>query len=1008
QLHVRGVPVDWSAFFAGAGARRVELPTYAFQRTWFWPVGRIGGTGDVRAAGLGAAGHPLLGAAVEPAEGEGVLFTGLLSVGSHPWLADHVVMGRVLLPGTALLELAIRAGDEVGCHRVEELTLAAPLVLPEQGAVQVQVVVGAPGDSGRRSVGVYSRSEGAADAQWTRHAGGRLSAGVGVVDAGIELDGGVWPPVGAVAVGVEGCYERFEGLGFAYGPVFRGLRAVWRRGEEIFAEVSLPEGAEGEAAGFGLHPALLDSALHASLLGSDGAGGLPFSWEGVSLYATGASALRVRLSPVEGGAVSIAVADTAGGLVASVDSLVLRAVTAERFGGAGVGRDALFGLDWVPVRAGVSGSVVVVGPDPFGLGVPVCSGLASLVSGDSSVPGTVLVPVVGGSAGDVVGSAHVLVARVLALVQEWLGDGRFGGSRLVFVSRGAVGGVDVAAAAVWGLVRSAQSENPGCFGLVDLDPDSVVPGVVPVVDEPQVVVRGGEVRAGRLVRVVVEDSGSGVGSGLGTESGSEAGPVWDAGGTVLITGGTGGLGGVLARHLVAERGVRRLLLTSRRGMEAPGAAELVAELTGQGAEVTVAACDVADRAALAGLLGSVPGTHPLTAVVHTAGVLDDVTVGSLTSERLSAVLRPKADAGWYLHELTRGLDLSVFVVFSSVAGVFGGAGQGNYAAGNAFLDALVARRRAEGMPGVSLAWGPWERAGGMTGSVTEEDMLRMARSGMPALSIGEGVALFDAALATGRDVVVPVRLDLAALRAQGEVPSLLRALIRTHVRRTVPAGSAAATGLVGRLTGLGPVERQGVLLELVREQIAQVLGHAGVGAVDMGSQFRDLGFDSLTAVELRNRLSTVTGLRLTATLIFDYPNATALADYLLDELFGAETGAEAEASVPVGLLPSVADDPIVVVGMACRFPGGVASPEDLWRLVSDGADAISDFPTNRGWDVDALFHPDPDHLGTSCTRSGGFLYEAGEFDPAFFGMSPREAMATDSQQRLLLEASWEA
>ncbi|MFJ2116703.1 beta-ketoacyl synthase N-terminal-like domain-containing protein, partial [Streptomyces sp. NPDC087850] len=466
--------------------------------------------------------------------------------------------------------------------------------------------------------------------------------------------------------------------------------------------------------------------------------------------------------------------------------------------------------------------------------------------------------------------------------------------------------------------------------------------------------------------------------------------------------------GVLARHLVAERGVRRLLLTSRRGMEAPGAAELVAELTGQGAEVTVVACDVADRAALAGLLGSVPGTHPLTAVVHTAGVLDDVTVGSLTSERLSAVLRPKADAGWYLHELTRGLDLSVFVVFSSVAGVVGSPGQGNYAAGNAFLDALMECRRAEGLPGVSLAWGPWERAGGMTGSVTEEDMLRMARSGMPALSIGEGVALFDAALATGRDVVVPVRLDLAALRAQGEVPSLLRALIRTHVRRTVPAGSAAATGLVGRLTGLGPVERQGVLLELVREQIAQVLGHAGVGAVDMGSQFRDLGFDSLTAVELRNRLSTVTGLRLTATLIFDYPNATALADYLLDELFGAETGAEAEASVPVGLLPSVADDPIVVVGMACRFPGGVASPEDLWRLVSEGADAISDFPTNRGWDVDALFHPDPDHLGTSCTRSGGFLYEAGEFDPAFFGMSPREAMATDSQQRLLLEASWEA
>ncbi|MEU2850052.1 beta-ketoacyl synthase N-terminal-like domain-containing protein, partial [Streptomyces sp. NPDC007049] len=330
----------------------------------------------------------------------------------------------------------------------------------------------------------------------------------------------------------------------------------------------------------------------------------------------------------------------------------------------------------------------------------------------------------------------------------------------------------------------------------------------------------------------------------------------------------------------------------------------------------------------------------------------------------------------------------------------------------AFLDALVACRRAEGLPGVSLAWGPWDQVGGMTGTVSEADMRRLARSGMPPLSVEQGITLFDAALASGETVVAPVLLDLPALRAQGDVPPLLRSLIRTRSRRSAIAGSvtatAAAAGLLGRLAGLTSSARHEALLDLVRSQVALVLGHADAAAVNATSQFRELGFDSLTAVELRNRLSTVTGLRLTATLIFDYPTATALADHLREELFGTEAGADAATTIPVRMLPPVADDPIVLVGMSCRYPGGVASPEDLWRLVTEGTDAVSGFPTNRGWDVDGLFDPDPDHAGTSYTRSGGFLENAGDFDPAFFGMSPREAMATDSQQRLLLEASWEA
>ncbi|MFI5756993.1 type I polyketide synthase, partial [Streptomyces sp. NPDC051569] len=997
-LHVRGVTARWDAYFTGTGARRVDLPTYAFQRRRYWPKGFQSHTADLRAAGLGVAHHPLLSAAVSLADSEGALLTGRLSLQTHPWLADHAVGGTTLLPGTAFLELAIRAGDEVGCDRVEDLTLAAPLILPEQGGIQVQLGIGNPDESGRRTVTVSSRPEGPEDTAWTRHATGVLALG----EQRTLLDTEEWPPAGAEPVGIEGIYDRLADDGFGYGPVFQGLRAVWRRDGEVYAEVVLPEGGQADADAFGLHPALLDAALHAASfveLGEGSRGGLPFSWEGVSLHATGASALRVRLTPAAEDAVSIAVADDAGEPVVSIDSLVLRPVAAGPAGSAAaVGRDALFGLDWVPVRTGTDtpASVAVVGPDAYGIAeelaplgsVAIHPDLASLAAGESPVPGVVLTVIAGDPGADAALSARTLTADALASAQAWLAEERFAGSRLVFVTRGAVGGRDVAAAPVWGLVRSAQSENPGRFGLVDLDPEHTT-GVLPAalaLDEPQLTIRDGEVRAGRLVRRPVAG-----GAGLG--------PVWGAGGSVLITGGTGGLGAVIARHLVAEQGVRRLLLVSRRGLAAEGAEELVAELECHGAEVTAAACDVADRGALAGLLAD----HPVSAVVHAAGVLDDGTIGTLTPERLNTVLRPKTDAAWNLHELTRGLDLTAFVLFSSVAGLFGGAGQGNYAAGNAFLDALVERRRAEGLPGVSLVWGPWDQTGGMTGGVSDTDMRRLARSGMPSLSVEQGVALFDAALATGEAVVAPVRLDLPMLRAQGDVPPLLRSLIRARSRRASVTGSSTAGSLVQRLGRLDETDRHEMLLDLVRGQVALVLGHSGADAIDAGRAFRDLGFDSLTAVELRNRLGTVTGLRLPATLVFDYPTVRNLAGYLLDELLGSDV-----APPTATRTAAVADDPIVVVGMSCRYPGGVASPEDLWRLVTEGADVVSGFPVNRGWDIESLYHPDPDHTGTAYTRSGGFLHDAGEFDPAFFGMSPREALATDSQQRLLLEASWEA
>ncbi|WP_276024970.1 type I polyketide synthase, partial [Umezawaea endophytica] len=985
SLHTHGVRIDWQAFFAGTGAELVDLPTYAFQHRRFWPEPGTG-TGDLTGAGLVSVGHPLLGAVVELAVDDGVVLTGRLSPRAQPWLADHAILGRVLFPGTGFVELALRAGDEVGCDRLDELTLTSPLVLPQDGTVSVQVRVAASDDRGQRRIGIFARL--VDDAEWTQHAAGVLGSG----EPDEAFDTETWPPAGARPVGLDGFYERLLDSGFDYGPVFQGLRSVWARGEEYFAEVRLPDDTAGKAGQFGLHPALLDAALHTtSLMPLGDRSRLPFAWQGVSLGAAGASVVRVRLVTVGEDAVSLVAVDGAGQVVVSVDSLVLRAVNAEQLS-TSRSPDSLHRVDWTPVRATASDTgAVVLGPDVLGireaLHASETADLASL-AGLDDVPPAVVVPL-SGEGGDVVRSAHELAARALGLVQEWVGVKAFARSRLVFVTRGATTGADPAAATVWGLVRTAQTENPGRFRLVDIDAGT--PALLDALgtDEPQVLVRGDEVLVPRLARVTAPPSGF----------------SWDPDGTVVITGATGGLGREVAKHLVTTRGVRHLLLLGRRGPAAEGARELVAELAEHGATAMLVACDVADRDALDAALATVPDEHPLSVVVHAAGTLDDGVVDSLTPDRLDAVLRGKVDASWNLHEATRDHELAGFVVFSSVAGLLGNAGQASYAAGNTFLDSLAEHRRNHGLAAVSLAWGAWDPNIGMIAGLTDTDRGRIAREGVVALTVEQGLELFDMALGHDEAVLAPALLDLPAVRAKGDVPALLRGLIPTRVRRAMARSSAeTADGLARLLVPLSPPERQVLVRDMVRAQVAGVLGHADSAGVDPNRTFQELGLDSLTAVELRNRLNATTGLTLPATLVFDYPTASTLTGFLLDELLSAG----AEELVPVHALPSVADDPVVIVGMGCRYPGGVRSPEDLWRLVRDEVDAVSDFPADRGWDLDELFDPDPDNTGTSYASTAGFLHEAGDFDAGFFGLSPREAMATDSQQRLLLEVSWDA
>ncbi|MDF5757172.1 type I polyketide synthase [Spongiactinospora sp. TRM90649] len=1205
-LHVTGHTLDWTALLPAA--RTIDLPTYPFAKERYWPE-PVAWVGDVASAGLGVTGHPLLGAGVGLAHADEYLFTARLSAQTHPWLADHVVMGRIVVPGTAFVELAIRAGDQVGCGHLEELVLRAPLVLPESGAVQVQVSLGAPDDDGRREIAVHSRAQDAqaadgwSDQEWTHHASGFVTS-VAETD---PQDLTAWPPPEAVAAPVDDMYDALAAAGLSYGTVFQGVVAAWRRDDDVFAEVALPEREHEAAAGFGLHPALLDAALQALAVqvrdagaaegGSGGGAGLPFSWAGVTLHASGATTLRVRLSPAPSGdGVSLLAADGAGAPVASVERVVLRPVTGEGLSAPATnGTNGLYHVEWSQAAAPqpTPGTTwAIYGPDPLDAGAAIG---ADQVPGEGPAPDVLVLS----CAGEPDATASDVTARALERLREWLGDARFDDSTLLVLTRGAVAAdagddvTDLAAAAVRGLVRSAQSEHPGRIVLADIDAAEsswqALAGAV-ALGEPQVAIRAGallvprlapgdavaglavpdggawrldvsergtlanlclvpnpdaeeplqdgevrvalrasglnfrdvlnalgmypgEVRLGGEAAGVVTEVGAGVvgvepgdrvfglfggafgpvgvtdhrlvtrmpdewsfvqaaavpiayatayyglvdmgglsagetalvhaaagGVGmaavqiarhlgarvLGTASAgkwdvlrdlglaeediassrdtsfrdrfpkvdvvldalakelvdaslelvrpggrfvemgktdirdaaevarqypgvayrafdlAEAGPdriqeiltelvalfrsggLWlppirtwdirqsmdafrfmsqarhvgklvltmpralDPAGTVVVTGGTGTLGGVLARHLARTHGVRELLLLSRRGADAPGAAELVAELAGYGARARAVACDVSDRAALRQVLSG----HRVTGVFHTAGVLDDGVVEALTPRRVAGVFGPKADAALALHELAAEHDPDVFAMFSSVSATLGSPGQGNYAAANAYLDALARHRAARGQAALALAWGPWDVGGGMLGALGDDDRERIARSGFPALTGHEGMALLDAALRSALAVTVPTGLNRAVLAAQADdLPHLLRGLVRGPARRTASGGSGRGAGggraLAERLAAVPHAEQAEILLDLVRGNVATVLGFGSVDAVGPGKAFKELGFDSLTAVELRNRLSAAAGVRLPATLVFDHPSPAALAGFLLAELVPA-------------------------------------------------------------------------------------------------------------------------
>jgi thioesterase domain-containing protein/NAD(P)-dependent dehydrogenase (short-subunit alcohol dehydrogenase family)/acyl carrier protein len=787
-------------------------------------------------------------------------------------------------------------------------------------------------------------------------------------------------------------YERLAGGGLVYGPAFRGLRAAWRRDDDVFVEVALPTDQHDR---FVISPPLLDSALHSLALadGPRGARGLPFTWNGVTVFSQGAADLRVRLAPAPGEGIALEVADGEGSPVLCARSLLLRPPPgAPRKAGADV-QKSLFRIEWtaIPVNPSAPASArwAMLGDDPFpGMGAyPDLTALRRAVASGASLPDVVLFPVAGDGA-DVAAATRAVLHRTLDVLQEWSAEELFGSSSLVILTSGAAAVragddvTDLPAAAAGGLTRSAQAEHPGRFVLIDTDPEEPLAGSWAAIsaalgcDEPELAVRSGRVLARRLARAVPPQPTSPdrpPGPPQPTSPDRPPGPPLAArpefagapGGTVLITGGTGTLGKVLAKHLIVRYGARNFVLASRRGPQADNSGSLVAGLAALGADVRVVACDAADYRGLASLLAAIPREHPLTVVVHAAGVLDDGVLTSLTPSRLDRVLRPKVEAAVNLHELLGDDPRAEFVLFSSAAATFGSPGQGNYAAANAFLDGLAGHRRARGLPARSLAWGLWEQRSGMTGHLAASELRARARAGAAPLTSEAGLALFDAACAMDEAVLVPVQLEPPAAgdhrtaeAAGREVPALLRGLVpaerhkaeerKAEERKAVMAEPGKLIRADAMPGGADAMPREQELLALICTEVAGVLGHEGPQEVSPSLSFLEMGFDSLSAVKLRNRLGEVTGLRLRSTLIFEYTTPRSLARYLHAELAGQPelTGANhtrtqhADLQHPAPALEEIREPDVVAPRAA---PAPVIAPGSdgslnalMWRALRVG------------------------------------------------------------------------
>ena len=901
QLYVAGHDVDFFPDHHG-GNTRAALPTYAFQHEHYW-VGSDG-SGQAREGdrpGQGPPNQPLLGPATGLAGTDEWIAISSVSLRSHPWLADHAVLATVVMPGVAMLDMAMQAGRRVGCREVEELTFLSPLYLPDQDAVRLQVRIGSDDGAGRRRITINSQAPTASgqedDDTWTCHASGYLKNPGGDVQERPWADTTTWPPAGAEPVDTTDLYPALARRGYDFGEDFQNVHGIWQRDGEVFVEVRIPPRYRGEASVFGIHPLLLDAAAHWQLdnLGSADEPSerqvpLLFTAEGAQLIHPGSDTLRAHLTQRSGQSVGMDLFDESGRHVARIAGLSTRPISRAQLKQAiqPTESESLLQLDWTPIASLQeptpedlcildAAGILTAGNDPR---LTICPDVESvercLSEGSHTVP--VLSPHGGLPAEpDTAKSAILLTEHTLRALARWATDERLATTTLAIATSHAVAvddGDDVRPeqSALWGLTRTAAVEHPDRFVLFDLDSSSNAwaKAAAAASAHAEVAVRRGVVSSPRLVR-------------RGAPSGVAPTPL-DPDGTVLVTGATGGIGKLVARRLVTEHGVTRLVLASRTGAAAVGTDGLRTELADLGAQVTIVQCDVADRDDLSQLLNGIPPQHPLTAVVHMAGVLDDAILTRLTTDQVRKVMRPKVDAAAHLHDLTHDTGLARFIVFSSVSGVFGSAGQGNYAAANAFLDGLAQHRRAKGLPATSIAWGLWHTATGMTAHLTSADLQRISRTGMRPMTEAEGLVLFDQAIRTSAPALIATPIDSEALSAAVEshaAPTLLAGLAGTGSRPKTPRSSRSRN--TGTRTSLADVDDAALphaVDELVLATTATVFGHKHPRTDDFQRSFADMGVDSLMAVELRNRLNAATDARLPTTAVFVHPTPQALAQYL--------------------------------------------------------------------------------------------------------------------------------
>lgn len=927
RLDLAGLPVDWSVLLGESRSHRIPLPTYSFQRQRFWAM--PASVFDPRSMGLDTTDHPLLAAFVPSPRSAALTATASISVQTQPWLADHVVAGAILFPGTGFVELALRVGAQVECPHVRELTLLAPLTLPKDGAVRLQVEVSGPDDQGHRTVQIYSRtSEFGSVAQWRTHATGQLSPPQAGSDDGLTLGVGAWPPEGSVAVDVEELLDRLRSFGYGHGPMFQGLASLWWHGDDLFAEAVLPE-SRSRADEYGMHPALLDTLLQASIarvgasMADTGTLVLPFAWERVALHRAGVGKVRARITGVGSDSVEVRVYDSAGAPVLTIGALTSRPIGLDQLRTLAL-PERLHVIDWpvIPTPASLPTVTLADWHDD---------------APEIEAPQVIVVDCRHHEDEPMIPHTRTMLHDALSAVQAWSRQPRWESSRLLVLTRHAVAvsagdSVSPAAAAVWGFIRSAQSENPGRILIVDSDStDSGLRGdiedfvavrtmaaIAITGNEPQLALRDNVLHVPRLAAVSQEPASPDHPTAL----------IAAARGTILITGGTSGLGAMLAEHLVRTHGVRSLLLASRSGPDNPLTQDLCRRLAEQGAQVAVVACDVSDRAALAAMLTHVPQDWPLTGVVHAAAVLEDSVVENMSPDQLSNVLAAKAYSAWHLHELTRDHDLALFVLYSSVAGIIGSPGQANYAAANAFLDGLAAYRHTAGLPATSIAWGLWEDSTGMTAHVlsTRTHAARMARLGIGILSAEQGVAFFDAASAQRLPGVAASTWDTSQLTgSHQEPPPVYRNLIsgasqpRSSRKTSVPT-------LGADLADVPAAQQRDHVLTAVRAHFAATLGYSDPAGIDVNLTFKELGFDSLTAVEVRNRLNTATGIVFPPTLVFDYPTPAVLVDHIWERLTSSsEPERRSDRNEAESRTPAVAEPTAKVEEIVTAFRRAMAS-----------------------------------------------------------------------------------